>query len=205
MNILRQYALAFLLLMAFSLSADAQKRDRDEDFDKEPSRIGYGVNIGNIRFYNSSFEFGLAPNIAYRVSESFAVGFMLKADYFYKKYRTQAVKFSAFDLGPTVFARVKPLWSMDGATPFLQGLFLQAEYEKGYLKRAYENQFGEAILDINGDIEIAKIQEDFLYVGIGASSGYPFSTFFSIHYNLLDDFDSTRFPFSYRLGFTYNY
>jgi long-subunit fatty acid transport protein len=204
MNILRQFSIA-LLCLAFSFSAAAQSREKDKEFDKEPSRIGFGVNIGNIRFYNSAFEFGLAPNVAYRVSEAFAVGFMLKADYFYKKYRSQAVKFSAFDLGPTVFARVKPLWSWDAATPFLQGLFLQAEYEKGFLKRAYENQYGEAILDINGEIEVAEIEEDFLYLGLGASSGYPFSTFVSLHYNVLDDFDSTRLPFSYRIGFTWNY
>lgn len=197
----------FLLLLLFigftlgSLSAQSVREDEDDT----ESRIGFGVNLGNIRFFNSSFEFGLSPNVAYRVSESFALGFMLKADYFYKKYRSQGVKYSAFDLGPTVFARYKPLWGWDAATPFLRGIFLQAEYEKGFLTRAYENQFGEAILDANGDIEKAKIQEDFLYLGLGISSGYPFSTFVSLHYNVLDEIDSARLPFSYRFGFTYNY
>lgn len=205
MHLKRHFALLLLILTVTFSQAGAQSRDKAKEIDKEPSRIGFGVNLGNLRFYNNAFEFGLSPNVAYRVSESFALGFMLKADYFYKKYRSQGKKFSAFDFGPTVFARYKPLWSWDAATPFLQGIFLQAEYEKAYFKRAYENQFGEAILDINGDIETAKIEEDFLYLGIGVSSGYPFSTFVSIHYNVLDDFDSLRFPFSYRIGFTYNY
>lgn len=205
MHIKGQFYLTILFLGAFMLHVSGQTVRKDEKDDREPSRIGFGANLGNIRFYNGSFEFGLAPNIAYRFGESFAVGFMLKADYFYKKYRSQGVKFSAFDFGPTVFARYKPLWSWEDATPFLQGIFLQAEYEKAFLTRAYENQFGEAIIDVNGDVEKAKLKEDFMYLGIGLSSGYPFSTFVSIHYNILDDIESLRFPFSYRFGFTYNY
>jgi hypothetical protein len=50
-----------------------------------------------------------------------------------------------------------------------------------------------------------KIQENFVYVGIGATTGYPFSTFVSLHYNVLDDIYSSSLPFAYRIGFTYNY
>ncbi len=205
MQLKRQFYLITFILTAFLLKADAQAARKVEKDDKEPSHIGFGINLGNLRFYNSSFQFGLAPNVAYRFGESFAVGFMFKADYFYQKYRSQNVKFSAFDLGPTVFARYKPLWSWDAATPFLKGIFLQAEYERAFQTRPYENQFGEAILDANGKIEKARIQDDYLYVGAGLASGYPFSTFVSIHYNVLDDVESLRFPFSYRIGFTYNY
>ncbi len=205
MHIRAQFYLVIFCLISIFHQVNGQTNRKDEKDDREPSRIGFGANLGNIRFYNSSFEFGLAPNVAYRFGESFAVGFMLKSDYFYKKYRSQGVKFSAFDFGPTVFARYKPLWSWEDATPFLRGIFLQAEYEKAYLTRAYENQFGEAILDVNGKVEKAKLKEDFMYVGIGIASGYPFSTSVSIHYNVLDDADSYRFPFSYRFGFTYNY
>lgn len=192
-------------MVIFTLGPSFAQSGKEDKPDREPSRVGFGVNLGNIRFYNNAFEFGLSPNIAYRIGETFAVGFMLKTDYFYKKYTSQGVKFSAFDFGPTVFGRVKPLWNWDAAPPFLQGIFLQAEYEKGYLKRAYENMFGEAILDADGEVETARIQEDFIYLGAGITMGYPFSTFVSIHYNVLDDFDSVRFPLVYRIGFTYNY
>ena len=187
-------------MMATSLAAQS---DRDKD-DKEPSRIGFGVNLGNIRFYNRTFEFGLAPNVAYRVTESLALGFMLKADFFSTKYydfNDNAYKFSSFDFGPTVFARLKPLWSWDGATPFLRGIFLQAEYEKAFLTRADPNQ-----PLVPGDpVPKIKLQQDYVYIGLGSSSGYPFSTNVSIHYNILDDIDSVKNPFSYRIGFTYNY
>jgi hypothetical protein len=203
MKTTRSLSLIFCCLMAFTTLSFGQSVRSDKE-DKEPSRIGYGINIGNIRFYNRTFEFGLAPNVAYRVSESFAVGFMLKADYYYAKYPAFDARFSAFDFGPTVFARVKPLWSWDGATQFLQGLFLQAEYERAFIKREELDQSGFPVIE-DGKIQKVTVQQDYLYLGIGASSGYPFSTFFSLHYNILDDAQSLRFPFSYRIGFTYNY
>lgn len=174
----------------------------------EASPIGWGVNLGNISFFNRTFQFGLAPNVAYRIGESLAFGFMLKADYYYEKFPDQQAKFSAFDFGPTIFTRLKPLWGWDSATPFLKGIFLQAEYERGFLTRyfAYRDLNGFLVPIIeDGKVKRDKFQEDFIYVGIGATTGYPFSTFVSIHYNLLDDFDSARMPFSYRIGFTYNY
>jgi hypothetical protein len=178
-------------------SLEAQNKG-DEDMKPAGPPIGWGINIGNIRFFNNAFQFGLAPNIAWKLGESTAVGFMMKLDYYYERfpeYRNQ--KFSAFDLGPTVFVRWKPLWTADNMTPFLQGLFLQAEYERASIARPY--------LDQNLDIFTVREGENYLYLGLGAASGYPFSSFFSIHYNVLDDAESERIPFSYRLGFTYNY
>lgn len=193
-----------IFLIASLMTASAQNSRKEDEGTREPSRIGYGVNLGNIRFYNNSFELGLSPNIAYRFGESFAVGFMLKTEYYYKKYRQQQVKFSAFDFGPTLFARVKPLWGWDAGTPFLRGIFLQAEYERGFFKRPSELAIDFAEV-VDGKVVRYTFQEDFLYLGLGISSGYPFSTNVSIHYNVLDDFDSVRIPFSYRFGFTYNY
>lgn len=201
MKLIKQLVPAFFIVFALTVNLFGQSSEKN---DKERSRIGFGVNIGNIRFFNRTFEFGLSPNVAYRITDPLAVGFMLKADYFYKKY-PQGEKFSAFDLGPTVFARLKPLWNWDGATPFLKGIFLQAEYEKAFLTRAYEFSSGAPVLDSDGNVDREKLQEDFLYIGAGISSGYPFSTFVSLHYNILDSATSLRFPFTYRIGFTYNY
>lgn len=197
---------ALIMMMTSILHGQAVRADKD---DKEASRIGYGVNLGNIRFYNSTFEFGLAPNIAYRIAEPLSVGFMLKTDYYFAKYRdfstSRSYKFSAFDFGPTVFARYKPLWSWDAATPFLQGLFLQAEYERAFLKREAVDPNTGSIIVVGDKVQKETLQQNYLYLGLGASSGYPFSTFVSIHYNVLDEFESVRNPFSYRIGFTYNY
>ena len=176
---------------------------KEKEEDDEETKIGFGFNIGNISFAGSEFQFGLSPNVAYRVSDPFAVGFMVKLDYYYFKDSFSQLKYSSFDIGPTIFARIKPLLKIDGTTPFMKGLFIQAEYEHATIARPYD-EFGN--INTNGDKIIGfRNWEDYIYIGVGASSGYPFSTFFSAHYNILDDIEHTREPFSYRLGFTWHY
>lgn len=193
----RVISLLFLIVISFSSLSAQSSPDKDQK-PKKVSKLGFGMNLGNLQFYNNSFIFGLAPNVAYKLSESLAVGAMVKLTYFYEKFPDYGnQKFSAFDVGPTIFTRWKPLWSTDGATPFLQGLFLQAEYERASIARPFINNFGEIFTVREG--------ENYLYLGLGASSGYPFSSFFSIHFNILDDANSSRIPFDYRVGFTYNY
>lgn len=191
--------LAIIFFQVFILVALQAQQEEEVEMKSKPVNLGFGVNIGNIRFYNNAFQFGLSPNIALRLGEATAVGLMLKLNYNYQRfpeYRNQ--KFSSFDIGPTIFTRWKPLWSIDGATPFLQGLFLQAEFERASIARPYIDQS-------NGDIFTVRESENYLYLGLGAASGWPFSSFISIHYNILDDAEATRIPFDYRIGFTYNY
>jgi hypothetical protein len=170
---------------------------------EEVKRLGYGLNLGALQFAGSQFQLGLTPNMAYKIQENFAVGFMLKVDYYYFKDSYYDLTYSSFGLGPTVFTRWKPLWSAKGVTPFMQGLFLQAEYEHATISQPYD-EFGNIITNGNKIVGVRR-WEDYVYLGIGASSGYPFASFFSIHYNILDDINHTRVPFNWRLGFTWNY
>lgn len=169
---------------------------------EEVKRLGYGCNLGALQFAGNQFQFGLSPNIAYKLSDPFAVGFMMKIDYYYFKADPYG-KYSSFGLGPTVFARLKPFWNAENATPFMQGIFLQAEYEHASISSPYD-EFGN-INPINGKLQAFRRWEDYLYVGIGTSTGYPSASFFSIHYNLLDDISHTRVPWNWRVGFTWNY
>ena len=190
---------AFLLFCQIWILATLQAQQDDEVVMKsDPLNIGFGINVGNIRFYNDAFQFGLAPNVALRIGEAAAVGFMVKLNYYYERFEQYGnQKFSAFDVGPTIFARWKPLYAME-TTPFLEGIFIQAEYERASIARPFINNG-------TGEIFTVREPENYMYVGIGASSGWPFSTFFSLHYNVLDDAESSRIPWDYRLGFTYNY
>lgn len=180
-------------------SLHAQQEDEVE-MKSKPVNLGFGANIGNIRFYNDAFQFGIAPNVALRLGESAAVGVMVKLNYFYQRFQEyDNQKWSSFHVGPTLFARWKPLQAIE-TTPFLQGLFLQAEYERASIAEPFVVITGQEI-----DIVTMRETENYAYIGLGASSGWPFSTFFSIHYNVLDDAESFRIPWDYRIGFTYNY
>jgi long-subunit fatty acid transport protein len=183
-----------------------QEKPAPVKVEKEPSKWGYGLNLGNIYFSNQTFEIGLDPNVAYRLDDALAVGFMLKMNYYYAKYPQYELKYTAFDFGPTVFTRWKPLLKAQAATPFMQGIFLQAEFEHSYVSREQVDEFGNLVLNDEGTrILTEKNPEDYLYIGAGLSSGYPFSSFISFHYNILDNVELSRVPFTYRLGFTWNY
>lgn len=197
-----------LLILAFmvGLLAPLPGQSSQQKKGKEPSRFGWGINLGNIGFSNSTFQFGLGPNIAYKLSEPLAIGLMFKLDYYYVRYRSLDLKFSAFDIGPTLFTRWKPFLNMDGATPFMEGLFFQAEYERAFIARERTDAAGNLILNDEGDrILSERNPEDYVYLGIGAASGYPFSSFISIHYNVNDNIQASRIPFDYRIGFTFHY
>lgn len=194
----------FALLVLSLGNAAAQGSRTPPKKAKKVSPVGFGMNLGNIRFGNSTFDMGFTPNVAVRLSNNFALGAMLRLDYRYYKYRPSNLRFSAFDIGPAVFARWKPLWNAETVTPFLQGLFIQAEYERAFIAYERTDDFGNVI--INGNrIEAQRFGEDYLYVGLGASAGYPLSTFISLHYNVIDRYNLTRIPFDYRFGITYNY
>jgi long-subunit fatty acid transport protein len=171
----------------------------------EPSKWGYGVNLGNIGFAGDAVNIGLDPNVAYRLDDNFAVGFMVKMNYYHAKYYDN-LTYTSFDWGPTVFTRWKPLLNMEAATPFMQGIFLQAEFERSYVSREEVDEFGNLVLNDDGTkIQTIVNEEHYLYVGGGLSSGYPFSSFISFHYNILDNAELSRLPFTYRIGFTWNY
>ncbi|HSF88654.1 MAG TPA: hypothetical protein VLA46_04505 [Saprospiraceae bacterium] len=213
----------FVAILAFTafLQVDAQTtgkkkfvRPGSEEAKKEeekanaPSKWGFGINLGNIGFAGNAVNIGLDPNVAYRITDAFAAGFMLKMNYYNAKYQTTSgnLTYTAFDWGPTLFARVKPLLKMEDATPFMQGIFFQGEYERSYVSREQVDAFGNIQVSDDGKKILTEVNlEHYLYIGAGLSSGYPFSSFISFHYNLLDKPELSRLPFTYRIGFTWNY
>jgi hypothetical protein len=68
-------------------SSDAKKADEKEPEEsttttvkkKEEPRFGYGVNLGALQFAGNTFQFGLSPNIAYKLSECLGSGFYVKS------------------------------------------------------------------------------------------------------------------------------
>ncbi len=188
---------------------EAEKAAKDKEKNvktMEPSKWGWGVNLGSIYFTRNSYQLGLDPNLAYRLDINLAVGFMMKMNYYHTKDPFSGLKYDAFNVGPTLFTRWKPLLKMEGTTPFLQSLFLQAEYEHAFLSRPDYDDFGNYILNSDKTKILSETYgQDFLYLGLGIASGYPFGSFVSIHYNLLDDPYLYGPTFTFRVGFTMNY
>ena len=171
-----------------------------------PSRWGWGINVGGLYFTSNSFQIGLDPTIAYRLDDNLAVGFMLKMNYYTTKDPFSGLKYNAFNLGPTIFTRWRPLWKMEGATPFMQSIFVQAEYEHAFIERPQFDDFGNYILNPSKSKILSETYgQDFLYLGLGMATGFPAGSFVSIHYNILDDPYLYSPTFTIRFGFTMNY
>lgn len=190
------------------VEAEKAEKDKEEKTKRlEPSRWGWGINLGSIYFTSNSYQIGLDPNIAYRLDINLAAGFMMKMNYYHTKDPFSGLKYDAFNLGPTVYMRWKPLMKMEGATPFMQSLFLQGEYEHAFLDRPEYDDFGNYVLnDDKTKIKSTTYGQDYLYIGAGIATGYPAGSFVSIHYNLLDVDPYVGGPqFTFRVGFTMNY
>ncbi|MDX1408694.1 MAG: hypothetical protein R3330_11190 [Saprospiraceae bacterium] len=185
--------LSVLLLSVIISMADAQSRRPQRDAPEFGERIWFGVDVNDLRFGNGTFTFGLTPMAAIEVAENVSLGLMLKADYYYEKYRftVPRIKFESIDFGPGVFAR------FDVLNQFLAHI----EYEYAYLERAQTDNAGLPIIDqVNNVVLTERIEQSYVYVGAGYSSGSNVQYTISIHYNILDDFDYVRFPWDYRFG-----
>ncbi len=169
---------------------------RGEETRKFTDDLWYGVNIGNVQFGTGFFSLGASPMAGYRLFDQFSLGALVKLDYVYIRgfnSRGEVYRYGNLDIGPTVFARYK----------FLDQFFGQVEYERASFQRAQPGVGGPAIID--GKVQKERYGEDYVYVGVGYGGGFPFSTYVSLHYNILDDIRATRIPWDYRIGLTWNF
>jgi hypothetical protein len=180
----------------------AQSRSKP-DPDSFLDRLWLGMHIGNLsfgtnQFGNGTFNINLAPVVGLDLIQSkepgprtfftsLSAGMMLKIDYYYSKLNIspQLDKYTSVDLGPTIFTRLLTF----------EKVFAQLEFEKATFQRpSSQNPF-----------ENQKFKQDYLYVGLGYSSGEDWRYEISIYYNLLDDFDYIRIPFDYRIAIIYHF
>lgn len=184
-----------LILVTVGTLADAQSRRRPSEGPEFGDKVWFGVNLNDLRFGNNTFSFGLTPMAAVEVAPDFSLGAMLKFDYYFEKYRFFSgggIKFESLDFGPAVFARAD----------ILEQFFAQVEYERANLERPQVDNAGNWIVDQSTNkVLTQRYQQNYVYVGAGYQSGRGnLKTTISIHYNILDDFDSVRFPWDYRVG-----
>jgi hypothetical protein len=182
--------LAILGMVVTSTSAQQRKSSSRADIG---SRIWVGGSINNnLRFGGGTFSFGLTPMAGYTIVPNVSVGPFLRMEYYYERNpigQSSFVRYSSLDLGPGIFAR---------ADVFRQ-FFAQVEFEHAYLKRAVYDNTGFPVIDANGKVMKETIEQNYVYIGAGYSGGETVQYGISLHYNILDDFFSLRFPWDYRI------
>ena len=183
--------LVVFVLMTGSI-ATAQRQTRPQIPETGPFWVG-GSFANSLRFGGGTFGFGLTPMAGYVFAPNFSVGPFVRLDYYYERFLIgpgRYARFSSFNTGPGIFARA------DIARMF----FAQIEYEHAFLQRAEQDAFGNIFIDNNGKVVKESLQQDFVYIGAGYSSGGYVQVGISIHYNILDDALSERFPWDYRFS-----
>lgn len=153
-------------------------------------KLWYGGNFtlffGSNNF-ESSFAFGLAPMVGYKITPDFSIGPRVEVIYnFYKTSITGPVeKFNLFSVGVGPFVRYK----------FFNVIFAQAEYQLEFVQRP--------VLTINGDLVKSTFNNNNFFVGLGYNAG---GGEILVLYNLLEPSGGTlNIPISFRFGFTYKF
>jgi len=201
-NVLK-VTLLFLFAIVLAAPADAQgrrgggKKKTRTERTKRPDqssefldRLWVGGNLADLAFFNNTFVFGLTPVAAYEINDFLMVGPFVRMAYRYERYdigNNERISYSTFDVGPGIFVRGQ----------IFREVFLQFDYESAFLEQA---QVPLAI-DGEGKILTENMQQNYVYLGLGYSSGSDRSKFtFSVHYNVLDDIEYVRIPWDVRIG-----
>ena len=183
-----------MLVLVIMLTGDAaaQRQSRPQVPETGPFWVG-GSFANSLRFGGGTFSFGLTPMAGYVFAPNFSVGPFVRLDYYYERFLIgpgRYARFSSLDIGPGIFARAD----------ILKMFFAQIEYEHGFLQRAERDAFGNIFIDNDGKVIKETIEQDYVYLGAGYASGGRVQVGISIHYNILDDALSERFPWDYRFS-----
>ncbi len=152
-------------------------------------KLWYGGNFTlffGANNFESSFAFGLAPMVGYKITPDFSIG--PRVEVVYNFYKTSILgpveKFNLFSVGLGPFARYK----------FFNVIFVHAEYQLEFLQRP---------VIANGNlIKINQTNNNF-FAGLGYNAG---GGEILVLYNLLEPSGGTlNIPISFRFGFTYKF
>jgi hypothetical protein len=166
-----------------------QKTDEKEFLDK--LWVGGNFSTG-LRFGGGSFAFGITPMVGYELVPNFSIGPFARIDYFYQRLTVVPphIKFESLDIGPGIFARLD----------VFRQYFAQIEYERAFLQRPLTDSAGNPLIGADDKVLKETVPQNYVYLGAGYSSGSKVRYGLSIHYNILEDAQSVRFPWDYRVG-----
>ncbi len=182
----------FWLIVPFAVPVQAQtKKKKVEEKFADKLWVGGSLSSG-LQFGNRTFAFGLTPMAGYEIVPNVSFGPFVRLDYYYQRLTVSPphIKFESLDVGPGIFARVD----------ILQQYFAQLEYEHAYLQRPLYDAAGNPLIGLDNKVLKETVPENYVYIGAGYSAGSSVRYGVSIHYNILNDSNSIRIPWDYRIG-----
>lgn len=155
---------------------------------------GFGMGLGG-----NTFNLNLSPMVGYKLTKGLSAGVRLPLEYNYAKLVSNdgtGFNYNNIDYGVGGFTRLK----------FFQNVFAHAEYNYLWIKQPV-TQNGRFLLDPNDPTKLLqeKINDTEFNVGLGYASGGRIGYEISLLYNVLEDADSDRIPWSIRAGFNYKF
>ena len=189
--------LGTICFLACSQQAIAQrgknKKDEEESIEFK-NRLWYGGSLA-LGFSSSGnesiFQFGLAPQVGYKIIEPLSIG--PRVSFVYGSYKIRGYKaLSLFNIDAGAFLRFRAY----------KGFFLQGEASNEW----YQNP----AIDFNGELVRVNNTRVNPRLGIGYNFGGgngDFGSEIMIMYNfaIANDVDTYENPVEYRFGFTWNF
>ncbi len=195
---MKQIILTVFLLPLFFVMMDAQvtvRSSRDAAKDNSFAThlwYGGGMNVGFANDgFSSLFRIGVSPMVGYKIFEEFSIGPRLSLQYDHYRFRP-------FGSGGSVETTNSLYWAAGVFSRYkvLRTIFAHVEYE-------FENA---PVYAISGNsIEVLRRERTNAHVGAGYNSGDKFGYEILLLYNLLHPENDINSPFSFRIGFTYNF
>lgn len=190
-KLLKELLILIGLIVPVAIPLHAQTKKKKENIEFiDKLWVGGAIN-NNLRFGGGYFAFGLTPMVGYELVPNLSIGPFVRMDYHYERLSVSRpyYRYESLDIGPGIFTRLD----------VFQRFFGQIEYEHAFVQVPVTDFAGNILFD--SDLKALKETEvqNYVYIGVGYSTGENVRYSISLHYNVLDDVQYVRIPWDYRI------
>ena len=191
------------MLAAFFIIINAevftQSVNKNSSNDGLSSKLWYGGGVG-LGLSDNTFNFGLSPMVGYKFTDRFSAGIRIPLEHSHFKLSTtngEALNYNNLDFGLGAFSRYK----------LSKNIFAHAEYQKLWIKQPVTS--GSFLLldpENSAMILTENLIENQFNLGLGYTNGIGrWGYEISLLYNVLEETNSLKIPWSVRAGMNYKF